>query len=38
VLKGNAWGRLDDEIGVEGLVEGLSPIARVYSLPADWGF
>jgi high affinity Mn2+ porin len=37
VLKGNVWGRLDDKIGVEGLVEDLSPIARAYS-PADWGF
>jgi high affinity Mn2+ porin len=30
VLKGNAWGRPDDKIGVGGLVEGLSPIARAY--------
>jgi high affinity Mn2+ porin len=30
VLKGNAWGRPDDKIGVAGLVEGLSPIARAY--------
>ena len=30
VLKGNAWGRPDDKIGVGGVVEGLSPIARAY--------
>jgi high affinity Mn2+ porin len=30
VLKGTAWGRPDDRIGVAGLVEGLSPIARAY--------
>jgi high affinity Mn2+ porin len=30
VLKGNAWGRPDDRIGVAGVVEGLSPIARAY--------
>jgi high affinity Mn2+ porin len=30
VLKGNAWGRPDDKIGVAGLVEGLSPAARAY--------
>ena len=30
VLKGNAWGRPDDKIGMAGLVEGLSPIARAY--------
>ena len=30
VLKGSAWGRPDDKIGVGGLVEGLSPIARAY--------
>ena len=30
VLKGNAWGRPDDKVGVAGLVEGLSPIARAY--------
>ena len=30
VLKGTAWGRPDDKIGVAGLVEGLSPIARAY--------
>ena len=30
VLKGNAWGRSDDKIGVGGVVEGLSPIARAY--------
>jgi high affinity Mn2+ porin len=30
VLKGNAWGRPDDKIGVAGVVEGLSPIARAY--------
>jgi high affinity Mn2+ porin len=30
VLKGNAWGRPDDKIGVAGVVEGLSPQARAY--------
>jgi high affinity Mn2+ porin len=30
VLKGNAWGRPDDKIGVAGVVEGLSPVARAY--------
>ena len=30
VLKGTAWGRPDDKIGVGGVVEGLSPIARAY--------
>jgi high affinity Mn2+ porin len=30
VLKGSAWGRPDDKVGVAGLVEGLSPIARAY--------
>lgn len=30
VLKGNAWGRPDDKVGVAGLVEGLSPIACAY--------
>jgi high affinity Mn2+ porin len=30
VLKGNAWGRSDDKIGVGGVIEGLSPIARGY--------
>jgi high affinity Mn2+ porin len=30
VLKGNSWGRPDDKIGVAGVVEGLSPIARAY--------
>lgn len=30
VLKGNAWGRPDDKIGVAGVVEGLSPEARAY--------
>jgi high affinity Mn2+ porin len=30
VLKGNAWGRPDDKIGVAGVVEGLSPIARAF--------
>jgi high affinity Mn2+ porin len=30
VLKGSAWGRPDDKIGVGGVVEGLSPIARAY--------
>jgi high affinity Mn2+ porin len=30
VLRGNAWGRPDDKIGVAGMVEGLSPIARAY--------
>jgi high affinity Mn2+ porin len=30
VLKGNAWGRPDDKIGVGGVVEGLSPISRAY--------
>jgi high affinity Mn2+ porin len=30
VLKGNAWGRPDDRIGVAGVVQGLSPIARAY--------
>jgi high affinity Mn2+ porin len=30
VLKGSAWGRPDDRIGVAGVVEGLSPIARAY--------
>ncbi|MGA2292389.1 carbohydrate porin [Bradyrhizobium sp.] len=30
VLKGNAWGRPDDRIGVAGVVEGLSPTARAF--------
>ena len=30
VLKGGAWGRPDDKIGVGGVVEGLSSIARAY--------
>jgi high affinity Mn2+ porin len=30
VLKGSAWGRPDDKIGIAGVVEGLSPIARAY--------
>lgn len=30
VLKGNAWGRPNDKIGVAGVVEGLSPEARAY--------
>jgi high affinity Mn2+ porin len=30
VLKGNAWGRPDDKIGVGGVIEGLSRIARAY--------
>ena len=30
VLKGSAWGRPDDKIGVAAVVEGLSPIARAY--------
>lgn len=30
VVKGNAWGRPNDRIGVAGVVEGLSPEARAY--------
>jgi high affinity Mn2+ porin len=30
VLKGSAWGRPDDRIGVAGVAEGLSPVARAY--------
>src|SRR3984893_7266631 len=30
VLKGNAWGRPDDKIGVAGGAEDLSPVARAY--------
>lgn len=30
VLKGSAWGRPDDKVGVAGVVEGLSPEARAY--------
>jgi high affinity Mn2+ porin len=30
VLKGTAWGRPNDRIGVGGVVEGLSPEARAY--------
>jgi high affinity Mn2+ porin len=30
VLKGNAWGRPDDKIGVAGVVEGISSVARAY--------
>jgi high affinity Mn2+ porin len=30
VLKGHSWGRPDDKIGLAGVVEGLSPIARAY--------
>jgi len=30
VLKGTAWGRPNDKIGVAGVVEGLSPEARAY--------
>jgi high affinity Mn2+ porin len=29
-LKGTAWGRPDDTVGVGGVVEGLSPAARAY--------
>jgi high affinity Mn2+ porin len=30
VLRGNAWGRPEDKIGVAGMIEGLSPLARAY--------
>jgi high affinity Mn2+ porin len=30
VLRGNAWGRPDDKIGVAGAINGLSPEARAY--------
>ncbi len=30
VLKGKAWGRPDDKIGVAGVINGLSPEARAY--------
>ena len=30
MLKGSSWGRPDDRIGIGGVVEGLSPIARAY--------
>ena len=30
VLKGTAWGRKDDKIGVAGVIEGLSPQSRAY--------
>lgn len=30
VLKGTSWGRPNDRIGLAGLVEGLSPVARSY--------
>ena len=30
VLKGALWGRLDDKVGLGGVVEGLSPEARAY--------
>jgi high affinity Mn2+ porin len=30
VLRGNAWGRPDDKIGVAGVINGLSPEARAY--------
>jgi high affinity Mn2+ porin len=37
VLKGNAWGRPDDKIGVAGVVEGLSPEARAYFAAGGMG-
>ena len=30
VLKGTSWGRPNDNIGVAGVIEGLSPVARAY--------
>ena len=30
VLKGTAWGRPEDKIGVAGVINGLSPEARAY--------
>jgi len=30
VLKGKAWGRPDDKIGLAGVIDGLSPEARAY--------
>jgi len=30
VLKGKAWGRPDDKIGVAGVIDGLAPEARAY--------
>jgi high affinity Mn2+ porin len=30
LLKGTAWGRPDDKVGLAGVVEGLSPVARSY--------
>src|SRR5258708_36702049 len=38
VLKGNAWGRPNDKIGVAGVVEGLSPIARADFAAGGLGF
>ncbi len=38
VLKGTSWGRPNDRIGVAGLVEGLSPIARRTTLTLDYQF
>lgn len=37
VLKGNAWGRPNDKIGVAGVVEGLSPEARAYFAAGGMG-
>ena len=30
VLRGTSWGRPNDNIGVAGVIEGLSPVARAY--------
>ena len=37
VLKGNAWGRPNDKIGVAGVLEGLSPAARAYFAAGGMG-
>jgi high affinity Mn2+ porin len=37
VLKGNAWGRPTDDIGLAGVIGGLSPIARAYFAAGGMG-
>jgi high affinity Mn2+ porin len=37
VLKGTAWGRPDDKIGVAGLLDGLSSEARAYFAAGGMG-
>jgi len=37
VLKGSAWGRPNDKVGVAGVAEGLSPEARAYFVAGGLG-